>query len=113
MSSVGAVLNRTTKLFRNGRDHGILVVSLETLSGMPCPAPRFVRPLDVAELAALQERFRTSNDADERSRCQMLLFSARGKTVPEIYVCTLGSIVSLPPPMEGAQRQCPFGQVSE
>jgi transposase len=48
------------------------------------PAPRFVRPLDAAELAALQERYRTTNDADERSRCQMLLFSARGKSVPEI-----------------------------
>ena len=48
------------------------------------PAPRFVRPLDAAEFAALQERYRTTNDADERSRCQMLLFSAQGKTVPEI-----------------------------
>jgi transposase len=53
------------------------------------PAPRFVRPLDAAELAALQERYRTTNDADERSRCQMLLFSARGKTVPEIADLTL------------------------
>lgn len=53
------------------------------------PAPRFVRPLGAAELAALQERYRTTNDADERSRCQMLLFSARGKTVPEIAELTL------------------------
>ncbi len=52
------------------------------------PAPRFVRPLDAAELAALQERYRTTNDADERSRCQMILFSARGKTVPEIAEVT-------------------------
>ena len=53
------------------------------------PAPRFVRPLDAAELAALQEHYRTTNDADERSRCQMLLFSARGKSVPEIADLTL------------------------
>ncbi len=30
-----------------------------------------------------------TNDADERSRCQMLLFSARGKTMPEIADLTL------------------------
>jgi transposase len=53
------------------------------------PAPRFVRPLDATELAVLQERYRTTNDADERSRCQMLLFSARGKSVPESAELTL------------------------
>lgn len=53
------------------------------------PAPRFVRTLDAAELAALRERYRTTNDADERSRCQMILFSAGGKSVPEIAELTL------------------------
>jgi hypothetical protein len=62
------------------------------------PAPRFVRPLEVAELAALQERYRSTNDADERSRCQMILFSARGKTVPEIAELTLFDCTS---PEEG------------
>lgn len=53
------------------------------------PAPRFVRPLQAAEVSALEERYRTTNDADERSRCQMLLLSARGKTVAEIADLTL------------------------
>jgi hypothetical protein len=53
------------------------------------PAPRFIRPLTTAEETALQERYRTTSDADERSRCQMILFSARGKTVPEIADLTL------------------------
>ncbi len=53
------------------------------------PAPRFVHPLAPAEVTALQEHYRTTNDADERSRCQMVLFSARGKTVPEIAELTL------------------------
>ncbi len=53
------------------------------------PAPRFVRPLDPADLAALHAHYRTTNNADERSRCQMLLLSARGKTVPEIADLTL------------------------
>ena len=52
------------------------------------PAPRFIRPLDADELAALHERYRITNDADERSRCQMILFSARGKTAPEIAELT-------------------------
>ncbi len=53
------------------------------------PAPRFVRPLAAAELAVLEERYRRTHDADERSRCPMILFSARGKTVPEIADLTL------------------------
>lgn len=53
------------------------------------PTPRFVRPLEMAELAVLQARYRSTNDADERSRCQMILFSAWGKTVPEITELTL------------------------
>jgi transposase len=52
------------------------------------PAPRFVRPLDAVTRAVLQARYRTTNDADERSRCQMILFSACGKTVPEIAALT-------------------------
>jgi transposase len=52
------------------------------------PAPRYVRPLDAAELAALQERYRMTHDADERSHCQMILCSAHGKTVPEIAELT-------------------------
>ena len=53
------------------------------------PAPRFVRPLTTAEVTVLQEHYRTTTDADERSRCQMILFSARGKTVAEIAELTL------------------------
>jgi transposase len=48
-----------------------------------------VRPLETAELTALQERYRSTNDADERSRCQLILLSARGKTVSEIAELTL------------------------
>ena len=52
------------------------------------PVLRYVRPLDAAQLAALQERYRMTHDADERSRCQMILFSAQGKMVPEIAELT-------------------------
>jgi transposase len=53
------------------------------------PAPRFVRALVSGEVRALQEHYRTTHEADERSRCQMVLLSARGKTVPEIADLTL------------------------
>ena len=52
-------------------------------------APRFVRSLAASEVSALQARYRTTHDADERSRCQMVLLSARGMTVPEIADLTL------------------------
>ena len=53
------------------------------------PAPRFIRPLAETELVALHDHYRTTHDADERSRCQMILFSARGKNVSEIADLTL------------------------
>ena len=52
------------------------------------PVRRFIDPLDECARAVLQERYRTTHDADERSRCQMILFSAQGKTVAEIAELT-------------------------
>lgn len=53
------------------------------------PAARFIRGLAETELVALHEHYRTTHDANERSRCQMILLSARGKTVSEIADLTL------------------------
>jgi transposase len=52
------------------------------------PANRFVGSLDDQARAVLQERYRTTHDADERSRCQMILFSAQDKTIAEIAALT-------------------------
>ena len=52
------------------------------------PPARLVERLADDAQTALQERYRTTHDADERSRCQMLLFSAQGKTVGEIAALT-------------------------
>jgi len=45
---------------------------------------RYVRSLTDEETAALQQRYRQTNSADVRTRCQMILFSAQGHTVAEI-----------------------------
>jgi hypothetical protein len=83
-----AELNRTTKVFRNGAG---MAYWQDLMSGrdVAIPAPRFVRPLMTAEVIALQEHYRITTDADERSRCQMILFSARGKSIAEIAELTL------------------------
>lgn len=52
------------------------------------PSARFVGPLNDHARAALEERYRTTHDADERSRCQMILFSAQGKPVAAIAELT-------------------------
>ena len=53
------------------------------------PAARFVAPRPPEEEAVLQHCYRQTHDADLRTRCQMILFSGRGKTVPEIADLTL------------------------
>jgi transposase len=53
------------------------------------PAARYIRPLSEKELAALRARYRATHDADVRSRCQMILFSAQGKSVSEVAELTL------------------------
>ncbi len=52
------------------------------------PSARYVGLLDEQARALLEERYRTTHDADERSRCQMILFSAQGKSVTEIATLT-------------------------
>lgn len=52
------------------------------------PGARFVEPLSESAHTALVERYRTTGDADERSRCQMLLFSSQGKSVAAIAELT-------------------------
>lgn len=53
------------------------------------PSARFVGQVSETAQAALVERYRTTHDADERSRCQMILFSAQGKRVAAIAELTL------------------------
>ena len=48
------------------------------------PAARFVRPLSDPEQVALQQQYRSTRDADIRSRCQMVLLSAQGQPVAQI-----------------------------
>ena len=48
------------------------------------PAARFVRPLSEHEQFALHQHYRTTHDADLRSRTQMILLSAAGQPVAQI-----------------------------
>ena len=41
-------------------------------------------PLDPAEQAELEHRYRTTRDAETRTRYQMVLLSAQGHTPPQI-----------------------------
>ncbi|MBN9386538.1 MAG: helix-turn-helix domain-containing protein [Chloroflexi bacterium] len=51
------------------------------------PAPRFLK-LDPQEVEALQKEYRNTNQADLRSRCQMILLSAQGRSASEIAQLT-------------------------
>lgn len=44
----------------------------------------FVHPLSAAERVELEHRYRTTNDADTRTRCHAVLLSAAGHSPPEI-----------------------------
>lgn len=46
---------------------------------------RYVGVLDEQARATLQVPYRTTHDADKRSCCQMILFSAPGKSVAREY----------------------------
>jgi transposase len=52
------------------------------------PAARYVRSLTEPELATLKQLYRKTGNADLRSRCQMILLSAQGHSVPEIAQLT-------------------------
>lgn len=52
------------------------------------PAPRFLK-LDPTQAEALQKEYRTTHDADLRSRCQMILLSDQGRSASEIAQLTL------------------------
>jgi transposase len=51
-------------------------------------ANRFVRSLAAEERAALQQRYRQTKDADERTHCQIVLLSADGYCVQQIATIT-------------------------
>ena len=53
------------------------------------PEARFVRSLSEAERKALRELYRATQDADVRTRCQMILLSAQEYPVSEIADLTL------------------------
>jgi transposase len=48
------------------------------------PAARYIRSLTDTELTDLRQLYRQTGNADLRSRCQMILLSAQGHSVPEI-----------------------------
>jgi transposase len=52
------------------------------------PAARFVAPLSPEQEAQLRHCYRHTQDADLRTRCQMILFSAQGRSTPEIAALT-------------------------
>jgi hypothetical protein len=52
------------------------------------PTTRFVRPLSEDEHLALHQQYRTTHDADLRSRTQMSLLSASGHPVAQIASLT-------------------------
>ena len=47
-------------------------------------ANRFVRTLSAEERTALQQHYRKTKDADERTHCQIVLLSADARTVQQI-----------------------------
>ena len=51
------------------------------------PAPRFLK-LASTQAEALQKEYRTTHDADLRSRCQMILLSHQGRSTSEIAQLT-------------------------
>jgi len=52
------------------------------------PAARFVSSLSPEQEVMLRDCYRQTDDADLRSRCQMILFSGQGKSVAEIAELT-------------------------
>jgi transposase len=52
------------------------------------PAARYLRSLTDAEQKALKQLYRQTNNADLRTRCQMILLSAQGYSVAEIAKLT-------------------------
>lgn len=48
------------------------------------PAARSIRKLTETEMQELRKRYRQTDEADLRTRCQMILFSAEGYSVAEI-----------------------------
>lgn len=52
------------------------------------PAARYIRSLTETEEADLKRLYRQTSNADLRSRCQMILLSAQGHSVPEIAYLT-------------------------
>ena len=53
------------------------------------PEARYVRSLSNAEQKALRELYRQTQDADVRTRCQMILLSSQEYAVSEIASLTL------------------------
>lgn len=53
------------------------------------PAARYVRKLIDGEDQALRNLYRSTPNADVRSRCQMILLSSQGHSVAEIAQLTL------------------------
>lgn len=52
------------------------------------PEARYIRSLSKAEEQALRELYRETQNADMRTRCQMILLSAQEHTVSEIAELT-------------------------
>ncbi len=52
------------------------------------PPARYVHKLTPEEQQALQQRYRQTDKADTRSRCQMILLSAAGHNVAQIATLT-------------------------
>lgn len=53
------------------------------------PMARYIRSLSKGEQKALRELYRQTQDADVRTRCQMILLSSQEYTVSEIATLTL------------------------
>jgi len=53
------------------------------------PMARYIRSLSKGEQKALRELYRQTQDADVRTRCQMILLSSQEYTVSEIANLTL------------------------
>lgn len=45
---------------------------------------RRVRPLNAAEVSDLDQTYRVTNDADLRTRCQIILLSNEGHSTPQV-----------------------------
>lgn len=52
------------------------------------PEARYVRALSAAEQKALRDLYRQTDQADVRTRCQMILLSAQARPVSEIAQLT-------------------------